>query len=94
MTIARATPTVFVSHAGGVYDGSPFAGSARVSGVIAGIDSAPAVELGGVAPIFTYYVGGTPSGDGSTTSPSAAGTYTVVAAFRGSADYAAATSAP
>ncbi len=94
VTVNPAAPTLSVSAPGGVYRGSAFAASASVAGVISGVDSTPAAELEGTAPTFTYYVGGTAGGIGSTTPPTAAGTYTVVASFPGSADYAAATSAP
>ena len=84
-TISKATPAVTASDAGGTYDGSPFPATALVNG---------ATSLEGVSPTFTYYAGSTATGNGSTTAPTAVGTYTVVASFAGSTDYAAAQSAP
>ncbi len=73
-TIGQATPSVVASDAGGTYDGNPFAATATATGV------------DGVTPVsgsfaFTYYVGSTVSGNGSSTAPTNSGTYTVVAAF-------------
>jgi hypothetical protein len=84
--VTRAAPTVAVTG-GGTYGGAPILATATVAGVVAGVDSAPAASLEGVAPALIYYA------DGSALSgpPAAAGTYTVVAAFPGSSDYAAAT---
>jgi hypothetical protein len=62
--------------------------------VVTGVDTTPAASLEGVTPTLTYYVGSTASGSGSATAPVAAGTYTVVATFPGSDDYAAAQSQP
>ena len=67
--------------------GLTYPATATVTGV-----SGTAASLEGVSPTFTYYVGSTPSGNGSSTAPSAVGTYTVVAAFAGSADYTSASS--
>jgi hypothetical protein len=77
-----ATPTVFVSAAGGTYNGSAFTATATV----AGISGAAASALEGVSPTLSYYAGATllPG------APTGAGTYTVVATFAGSADYTAA----
>jgi hypothetical protein len=93
-TIAQATPTINVADTGGIYNGSPFPATAAVAGVLTGVDTTPAASLEGISPTLTYYVGSTVSGSGSTTAPSAAGTYTVVASFAGSTDYAAAQSGP
>ena len=84
-TISQATPTVTAADPGGTYNGSPCPATAAVSG---------GSSLEGVSPAATYYVGSSPSGSGSSAAPVAAGIYTVVAAFPGSADYAAASSAP
>jgi hypothetical protein len=91
-SIGQATPTVSVSDAGGIYDGSAFPATDSVAGVVAGVDSTPASTLEGVAPILTYYTGtytlaNLPANGGSSTAPSVAGTYTVVASFAGSTDY-------
>jgi Bacterial Ig-like domain (group 3)/PKD domain/Bacterial pre-peptidase C-terminal domain/RTX calcium-binding nonapeptide repeat (4 copies) len=83
-TISKATPTVAVSDAGGVFNGSPYPAAATVTGVIGGA----ATTLEGVAPTLAYYLGTTLLGG----PPSAAGTYSVVASFAGSTNYAAASS--
>jgi hypothetical protein len=93
-TIAKATPAFTVTDAGGTSNGSAFAATAKIAGVVSGVDSTPATTLEGAGLTVTYYVGSTASGTGSTTAPSAAGTYTVVASFAGSKDYAAAQSKP
>ena len=83
--ISQSTPTVTVSDAGGTFTGNPFPATALVNG---------AASLEGVTPTLAYYVGSAATGTPSSTAPSAAGTYTVVASFAGSTDYAAASSAP
>jgi len=82
-TIAKATPTITVSDAGGTYTSSPYAATATV----AGVSGTPAGSLEGVTPTLLYYVGATASGNGASTAPSLPGTYTVVASFTGSTDY-------
>ena len=52
--------------------------------------SGTAASLEGVSPTLTYYVGSTPSSNGSSTAPNTVGTYTVVATFAGSTDYTSA----
>jgi hypothetical protein len=88
--VAPATPTVTVSDGGGVYNGSPFAATAS----IAGIDGKAGPSLEGVSPTLTYYAGGSATGTSLSGPPTEAGTYTVVAAFPGSGDFASALSAP
>jgi Ca2+-binding RTX toxin-like protein len=90
LTIARATPSVAVTAAGGTYNGQPYPATATVAGVVPGVDSTPAASLEGVSPTFTYYAGSTASGTPLVGAPTGAGTYTVVASFAGSADYTAA----
>jgi hypothetical protein len=85
-SIARATPTVQVTAAGGTYNGSPFAATATV----AGLNGVPGTSLEGVAPTLTYYAGSTASGTPLAGAPVLPGTYTAKAAFAGSPDYAAA----
>ena len=85
--VGRAAPTLDVADAGGVYDGSTFPASASV----AGVGGVPGTSLEGAAPVLTYYAGGTAAGTPLAGPPTAAGTYTVTAAFPGSADYAPAT---
>ena len=91
LSITPATPAVTVSDPGGTYTGSPIAATATVTGV----NGTAAPSLEGVTPTLTYYAGtGTSGTDLGSAAPSAAGTYTVVARFPGSADYAAAQSEP
>ncbi len=91
LSITPATPAVTVSDPGGTYTGAPIAAMATVTGV----DGTAAGSLEGVAPTLTYYAGtGTSGTNLGSAAPSAAGTYTVVARFPGSADYAAAVSQP
>ena len=72
-TIGTATPTVTASDAGGPYTGNPYPATATATGI------------GGAAVsgtfVFTYYTGGSASGQGSTTPPTGPGQFTVVAAF-------------
>ena len=83
-TIARATPTVTVTDAGGTYNSSTFPAAALVNG---------SSTLESIGTTLVYYAGATASGSPLPGAPSAAGTYTVVANFAGSADYASANSA-
>ena len=96
-TIARAMPTVSVGDPGGTFDLSTFPATATVAGVVVGVDSSPAASLEGVTPTLAYY-----SGTFTTASqlagltalpgaPSKAGSYTVLATFAGSPDYAEST---
>ncbi len=88
LTVNLATPTVKVSAPEVTYDAAPY--NAVTSSVI-GVNNANL----GAASSFTYYVGmGTGGTDLGGTPPMAAGTYTVVAYYAGSADYAAAESVP
>ncbi len=82
---SQATPSVTVSDASGTYKGSGFAAASLVNG---------GASLEGGAPTYTYYTGTTASGSGSSTAPVHVGTYTVVASFAGSTDYASAQSNP
>ena len=74
--IGQATPTVVGSDAGGNFTGNPYPATATATGV-------GGATVGGTF-AFTYYVGNTVNGNGSSTAPSAPGTYTVVAAFTSS----------
>ena len=56
---------------------------------ITGVSGTAAASLEGVTPTLTYYSGTTSLGS---TAPTAPGTYTVVASFAGSTDYAPAAS--
>ncbi len=86
----KTTPTITVTDAGGVANGSPFPATVT----LVGTSGSPTATLDGVSPTLTYYVGPTATGTGSAAAPSAAGTYTVVASFAGSANYNAADSSP
>ena len=88
VTVKKATPLVGVSDAGGTYSGSSFPATANVTG----INGTAASSLESISPIFAYYAGISAAGTPSSSAPIAAGTYTVVASFAGSVDYASATS--
>ncbi len=91
LSITPATPVVTESAAGGTYTGTPLAATATVTGV----SSTATPDLEDVTPTLTYFAGSGTSGTNlGSTAPSAAGTYTVVARFPGSADYAPAQSKP
>jgi hypothetical protein len=84
-TIAQATPTVSVSGGTFTANGSAQAAMGSVTGV-------GGVSLG--TPTFTYYAGNSATGTPLSGPPVNPGTYTVVATYAGSQDYAAAQSAP
>ena len=91
LTITRATPVVTASAPGGTYSGASIAATATV----AGVGSTANPDLEGVPATLAYYAGSGTSGTNlGSTAPTAAGTYTVVARFPGSADYAPAQSEP
>ncbi len=83
-TIAKATPTIQISDAGGTYNGSAFPATVTVRGV----SGSAAASLEGVTATVTYCQGTSCSA----TAPIQAGTYTATASFAGSADYSAAQS--
>ena len=82
--ISKAAPTVTVSDAGGTYSGSGFPATGLVNG---------GATLESVGTTLAYYAGTTATGTSSSTAPSAAGTYTVVASFPGSTNYTSASAA-
>ncbi len=86
-TISPATPTVNVVDAGGTYDGLFYDGSASVAG-LAGVSG---LTLEGASLTLSYYAGSSTGGMPLGAAPLAAGTYTVLATFPGSADYGFAT---
>jgi hypothetical protein len=95
ITVTRATPALTVSASGGTYDGTPFPATVAIAGGIPGLDNTPAASLEDTTPILTCYEGvGTSGTSLGPTPPTAAGTYTVVARFPGSTDYAPTQSAP
>jgi hypothetical protein len=82
-TISQAKPKVTVSAKNLTYNASPDPATGSVTGV-------GSISLG--TPTLTYYVGsGTTGTNLGSTAPTNAGTYTVVASYAGSTDYAAAT---
>ena len=87
--VDKAVPILSVSAPGGTYDGNPF----PASWTIRGINNSRATSLEGVTPTLAYFVGSNASGvDLGVTPPAEAGTYSVVASYAGSADYAPAQS--
>ena len=99
LTISPATPWVRVTDAGGTYNGLAFPGTATVAGVIDGVDTTPAPTLENVGLTLAYYAGSLNAplavvDQALPGAPSVAGSYTVVASFAGSNNYAAAQSQP
>jgi RHS repeat-associated protein len=87
IAVGVLTPTAMAIDAGGTYNGNPFPATATATGV-------GNVTVSGSF-TFTYYVGSTVNGPGSSTAPTAAGPYTVVADFTSSdPSYSNADSAP
>ncbi len=74
-------PVVSVTDNGGPYNHMAYAATATVNG---------GSSLEGVGLTVTYYAGSTATGTPLGGAPSAAGTYTVLASFAGSADYSSA----
>ena len=86
LMVTQATPTVTATWAGWTYDGTAHAPTATIIGV-------GGVTLSSPLPTFTYYVGmGTGGTNLGNTAPISAGTYTVVASYGGSSNYASASS--
>ncbi len=77
--------TVTVSDVGGAYRSSAYAATATVNGL---------ASLEGISSTFTYYSGSMATGTPLSGAPVNVGTYTVVASFSGSTDYAPAQSSP
>jgi hypothetical protein len=95
INVTRATPVLTVGAPGGTYDRTPFPATVAIASGIPGLDNTPAASLEDATPTLTYYEGAGTSGAGlGPTPPTAAGTYTVVAAFPGSTDYAPTQSTP
>ncbi len=88
--ISKSTPTVVVTAPVSTYTGLPVAATAAV----AGLDSIFAGTLEGVAPTLMYYAGTDAMGTPLAGAPTTAGTYTAVATFPGSTDYASVSSSP
>lgn len=89
-TIAKFKPVISTVISGGTYNGSPFAGAAY----LVGVTGYGTLNLENVTPTQTYYAGSTATGTPLSGAPTAAGTYTVVSGFAGSADYSSAVSTP
>ena len=96
-TIIPATPIVVAVDLGGIYSGKSFPAAAialGIGGVTIGNSTGSIGNLGGSF-TFTYYAGTSVSGMGSSTVPTNAGSYTVVAAYTsGNPNYGNAKSAP
>ena len=91
LTVYPAVPTLTVSAAGGTYDGSAFAATATIAGVLSGVDDSPASSLEGVGLTLDYQLldaNGNLVEDLGSVAPTEGGTYLVIASFAGSADYA------
>ncbi len=93
ITVHQATPGLTVTDASGSYSGLALSATAKIAGVVSGVDTAPAASLEGVSPSLSYYSGAIATGTALSGAPSTVGTYTVVASFAGSTDYKAANSA-
>jgi uncharacterized repeat protein (TIGR03803 family) len=92
LNVAPAIPILSITDVNGAYNGMPYPATATVFGVVASgpnQDNLPASSLEGVTPTVSYYAGKTARGTPLAGPPTQAGTYTVVASFPGSADYAA-----
>ena len=86
-TNTTAPSIVVVTDPGGNYNGTPFPAMATVTNIGGSTISGTTT--------FTYYNGGTVNGTGTSTAPTNAGTYTVVASFVSSdVNYGNATSSP
>ena len=84
-TIAgQGQPIVTVYANGGTFNGLPFAATATLTGLVAGVDNTPAPSLEGVFPTLAYYDSNNNLLSGA---PTHAGTYKATAAFGPSADY-------
>ena len=95
LNVLQATPVVTVGAPGGTYDGTPFPATVAIASGIPGLNNTPAASLENATPILDYYEGAGTSGTSlGPTPPTAAGTYTVVARFPGSTDYAPTHSTP
>ncbi len=91
LTVTLAPAAISVSAPGGTFNASPFSASVTLSGT----GNPPAATLENVSPRLTYYAGSGTSGTKlGSTPPAPTGTYTVVAAFPGSTDFAATQSSP
>ena len=83
--VTQTVPTITLTDAGGPETGSPYPATATISPN----DGGAGTTLEGVGLTLAYYPGTTATGTPLSGAPSAPGTYTVVASFPGSADYAA-----
>ena len=93
INVAKATPTLNLTDPGGRFDGNAFPATVTISG--SGGNTTAAATLDNVAPTLTYYAGTGTSGESlGSVPPTAAGTYTVVASFPGTLDYASVLSKP
>ncbi|WZO99346.1 choice-of-anchor Q domain-containing protein [Isosphaeraceae bacterium EP7] len=78
IVIAKATPTVTATWAGGTYSGTDFTATGTATGV----------NAASLSPVtLTYYAGATATGTPLAGAPTGAGTYTVKAAYAASTNY-------
>ena len=76
LTVNQLTPTVTVADAGGVYNTTAYAVS---TASVTGLNGITLASFGDASLTYQYYVGASATGTPSTTAPTHAGTYTVVA---------------
>ena len=86
--ITQDQPVITLTDNGGPYNSTSYPATAMIAGVVSGVDDTPGSSLEGVPLTLAYYAGNTASGTPLSGPPSAAGTYTVLASFAGSQDYA------
>jgi hypothetical protein len=84
-SIGKATPSVTVTERSGTTNAAAFVVTDTVAGV--GSQSTASASLEGTAPTLTYYSGSVATGTALTGTPTAVGTYTVLANFAGSPNY-------
>src|SRR5262249_51417070 len=84
--ITPAMPKLSVVPKCGTFNGKAFPATA----IVTGVSGTASRSLEGVYPTLTYYTGTGTGGTPLAGAPSRAGTYTVVASFAGSANYAGA----
>lgn len=88
-TISRASPSLIVTNSGGVYSGNP----TNTAWTITGVNGTASASLEGVTPTLRFFAGTGTGGMLLNAAPSNAGTYTVLADFAGSNNYAPVTAA-
>jgi hypothetical protein len=93
INVGKATPKFQLTAPDGSFTGEPFPASVMIGE--SGQGNSFSASLGDVTPTLTYFSGSGISGMNlGSTAPTTPGTYTVVAGFAGSAEYAAVQSSP